>query len=154
MRHSNKKEDMSEKHAQEIKKVSPHKTDYKHQWVFTLLSIPQIGGLLATIIVFGPASVFSLLFISITSIDDSSVPEWPTILFLVVILSCEFIATWWWLHYLERKVNLAFYFPIPFVKIRIKWALYPFMLPFFGIRKIYLALTNKEITGAEDSSPG
>jgi len=129
---------------------APIENDFKYQWVFTLLSIPQIGGLLATIIVVAPAAVFSLLFISIAPIDDSAIPGWPVILFLVIILSCELIATWWWLHYLERKINLAFYLPIPFINIRIKWVLYPFMLPFFGIRRIYSALTNKGSINSEE----
>jgi hypothetical protein len=126
----------------------------KYQWIFTLLSIPKIGGLLATIIIVAPACVFSLLFISIVPIDNPDVPGGPVILITVILLSCMLIATWWWLHYLERKVNLAFFLPIPFINIRIKWILYPFMLPFFGIRKIYSALTNKQEINTEDSPPG
>lgn len=132
---------------------APIENDFKYQWIFKILSIPQIGGLLATILVVAPAAVFSLLFISIVPMDDSDLPGGPLILFLAIILSCELIATWWWLLYLERKIRLAFYLPIPFINIRIKWALYPFMLPFFGIRRIYAAFTNKRtINSKEDIS--
>jgi hypothetical protein len=68
------------------------------------------------------------------------------------------LATWWWLDYLERKINLAFFLPIPFFRIRAKYVRYPFMLPFFGIRRLYLRFTHEDPNGqgvsrVEEESP-
>ena len=127
-------------------KTGPIEKGSKH-WIFSLLAIPRIGGLLATLITVAPAAVFSLMFIAIAPADDS-IPGTPVIIITAILISCMLISTWWWLHYLERKIGLAIYLPIPFINIRLRWVLYPFMLPFLGIKRAYSALTNK---GSTDS---
>lgn len=111
----------------------------KH-WVFRILSIPQIGGLLTTVITFGPAAVFSLAFILLSETGESSTPG-PFLIFMTAsLISLMLLITWWWLNYLEAKIRLEILLPIPFLKIPLKWILYPFMLPFFGIRSVYRLL--------------
>ncbi len=117
-------------------------SENQYNWIHTILSIPKIGGLLTSVIAITPAiliflsfSMFTLFFKS----EKSKPPEeslW-IYFFLVFGIVLILIVTWWWLNYLERKINLAIMLPIPFINIPIKWILYPFMLPFFGIRKIY-----------------
>lgn len=115
----------------------------KHKWIFTILSIPEIGGLITTIITLAPASIFSLIFILISPSEESALPGAPLIFITAILLSSMLLTTWWWLNYLEGKLNLAILLPIPFLKIRLKWVLYPFMLPFFGLRRIYRHFTTK-----------
>lgn len=109
----------------------------QHNWIFTILSIPNIGGLLTTIIAVAPAAIFSLIFILVSSPEESALPDGLLIFITVILLISMLLITWWWLNYLEAKINLAILLPIPFINIPIKWILYPFMLPFFGIRRIY-----------------
>lgn len=109
----------------------------QHDWIFAILSIPNIGGLLTTIITFAPAAIFSLIFILVSPADESSLPGGLLIFITAILLISMLLITWWWLNYLEAKINLAILLPIPFINIRLRWILYPFMLPFFGIHRIY-----------------
>lgn len=119
------------------------KSENQHKWIFTILSIPQIGGLLTTILTLGPAAIFSLIFILISTPEDSTLPGGLLIFTTAILLIIMLLVTWWWLNYLEGKMNLTILLPIPFIKIPLKWILYPFMLPFFGIRRIYLHFNTK-----------
>jgi hypothetical protein len=108
----------------------------QYNWLHTILSIHKIGGLLTSIIAIAPAILILLPFYLFFPKNEE---EYIVLQFLLMALTLALvlIGTWWWLNYLERKINLAILLPIPLIKIPLKWILYPFMLPFFGIIKIY-----------------
>lgn len=120
----------------------------QNKWIFLILSIPNIGGLLTTIVTFAPASIFSLvfspIFILIPSLNESTLLGGLLIFITgILLISMLLLITWWWLNYLEAKIGLAILLPIPFINIPLRWILYPFMLPFFGIRRIYRHFNTK-----------
>jgi len=112
---------------------------FTNKTIHTILSLPIIGGILTLGLTLIPAFLFlgiiSMILPS-NSNENSSVDAYLAILFLVLILMA-IASTWWWLNYLERKINVSVILPIPFVKIPVKWLLYPFMLPIFGIKNLY-----------------
>jgi len=119
--------------------------DNQHSWIHTILSIPTIGGFLTFVVAIAPAILillaFSPFFLSEESEKANS--SLDTLLAFVVPILLLLI-TWWWLHYLERKIQLGIMLPIPFINIPVKWILYPFMLPFFGLQKIYRHFVPKD----------
>ena len=124
----------------------------QYNWIFTILSIPNIGGLLTTIIAVAPAAIFSLIFILVSSPEDSELPSGLLIFITVFLLISMLLITWWWLNYLEEKINLAILLPIPFINIPLRWILYPFMLLFFGIHRIYQHIKSKRSADTIDLS--
>ena len=89
-----------------------------------------------------PATILSFVFTAITSEEKMSSPGFATIIIIILILCGMIISTWWFLHYLERKTKLAVLIPIPFIRIPLKWLLYPFMMPFFGLRRLLFRRDN------------
>jgi len=110
-------------------------SENQYKWLHTILSLHKIGGLLTTMIAIAPGALILLLFYFFPINEEEYIvlQLWLMVLISIFALIC----TWWWLNYLERKINLVILLPIPFIKIPLKWILYPFMLPFFWIIKIY-----------------
>jgi hypothetical protein len=111
-------------------------SENQYNWLHTILSIPKIGGLLTSIIAILPAALIFLIFSFGLPENEETLSGFQFFLIVIMFVSA-LIGTWSWLNYLERKIRLAIVLPIPFINIPIKWILYPFMLPFFGIMKIY-----------------
>ncbi len=111
-------------------------------WALIILSIPKIGELLTSVLAITPA----LLLLVVLGLLGPYPSNNESTLFIIGV-SFQFLIiialTWWWLNYLERKINIAIILPIPFIKIPVKWLLYPFMLPFLGIRRIYRYFSHK-----------
>ena len=111
-------------------------------WALLILSIPKIGELLTSLLAITPAC----LLLVVLGRPGPNPANNESILFIFGV-GFQFLIvialTWWWLNYLERKINIAIILPIPFIKIPVKWLLYPFMLPVFGIRRIYRHFSHK-----------
>ena len=122
---------------------SPEKIGSGGYWYFFQHKLlPKIGRLLLVIVTFVPASVISSIYVTFFASEETESIEIQGVIILAVVISCMIISTWWWLHYLERKFNLTIFLPIPIINVPLKWILYPFMLPFFGIRGLYRVLSN------------
>ncbi len=111
-------------------------------WILLILSIPKIGELLTSLLAIAPA-ILLLLLLGFSGSDPSNDESTLSIIGIIFQFLMVIALTWWWLNYLERKINIAILLPIPFIKIPVKWLLYPFMLPFFGIRRIYRHFSHK-----------
>ena len=111
-------------------------------WALLILSIPKIGELLTTLLAIAPA-ILLLLLLGFPGSNMSNDESKLSIIGIIFQFLIVIALTWWWLNYLERKINIAIILPIPFIKIPVKWLLYPFMLPFFGIHQIYRHFSHK-----------
>lgn len=113
-------------------------------YFFYYVLLPKIGNLLLVIITFVPSSIISMIYTSLFPVEETESIEVYEVIALAIVISTMIISTWWWLHYLERKFNLSILLPIPLIKIRLKWIIYPFMLPFFGIRRLFRNINAKQ----------
>ena len=108
------------------------------------LSIPVIGELLTSIIALIPVVFLGIiLIIPVLLLVDSMAIEYIIYLLLFITIFVLIPISYWWLKLLEREVRLIVCLPIPIIELPVKYILYPFMFPFFGIRYIYKELRAK-----------
>jgi len=105
------------------------------------ISIPVIGEFVTSIIALIPLVILGLiLIIPLRILNNNIMIEYFIFIEIFIFIFILIPIAYWWLLLLEREVRLVVCLPIPFIQIPIKYVLYPFMYPFFGIRYIYQKL--------------
>jgi hypothetical protein len=99
--------------------------------------LPKIVGFILVCISFVPAAIISMVYTLLIGPGEKESTGIADVILVFVVISCIIISTWWWLHYLEEKTKMDILIPIPFVRIRLKWVLFPFIFPFLGIRWLF-----------------
>ena len=123
---------------------SEKKMVFGSYWDFLYSTLlPKIGRLLLFFTVFAPASVISLLYVSLFPDEKTESIDIYAVITVTITISCMIVSTWWWLNYLEKKVNFPILLPVPLINVPLKWVIYPFMLPFFGIQWLFKRLNSK-----------
>ena len=110
-----------------------------------VIRIPVIGEYLTSIIALIPVLILGIILFIPFILLVGDLPGDQIFYILVFIALFIFIPiSYWWLKILEREVRLIVCLPIPIIQIPVKYILYPFVQPFFGIRYVfYKIIANK-----------
>jgi hypothetical protein len=106
-----------------------------------MTSIPFIGEYITSIIALIPIVILGIILLFPFNILAENIAVEYVIYILIFFFFFILIPiAYWWLLWIEREVRLVVCVPIPIIEIPVKYVLYPFMLPFFGIRFLYRKL--------------